>query len=165
MLPEGGSFAIRYGSSLITTAGAHDGFERNFTQSARDVRSARAALIGRAAMPRKPRKGHVDDDWGPDPPQSAPDDAAADEESSVPSRTARKNESERLQKLGEALVELRAAAFAKLQLPERLRDAIVEARRMTNFGARRRQLQFIGKLMRRLDESEIEAVVVALRNQ
>jgi ribosome-associated protein len=80
----------------------------------------------------------------------------------APSRTERKNASEELQDLGEALVTLRADLFAGLSLPEKLREAIVEASRLTNFGARRRQVQFIGKLMRKLEAAELEAVRAAL---
>jgi ribosome-associated protein len=83
---------------------------------------------------------------------------AADAE---PSRSARKRESHGLRRLGADLVELRAERLAALPLPERLREAVAEARRLTSFGARRRQVQFIGKLMRRLDED----VVVAIRSE
>jgi ribosome-associated protein len=93
----------------------------------------------------------------------AADDAARARAAEPPSRTARKNASEELQKVGEALLTLRADLFAGLQLPEKLRDAIVEGKRLTNHGAKRRQIQFIGKLMRRLDADELEAVDAALR--
>src|SRR5687768_16888864 len=81
----------------------------------------------------------------------------------TPSRTARKNASTELQKTGEALLALRPERLAQLELPERLRDAIVEAKRLTQFGAKRRQMQFIGKLMRKLDPDVLEAVDAALR--
>jgi ribosome-associated protein len=79
-----------------------------------------------------------------------------------PSRTERKNASEELQDLGEELATLRVELFAGLTLPDKLREAIVEARRLTSFGARRRQVQFIGKLMRKLDPEDLEAVRAAL---
>ncbi|MDP2326139.1 MAG: ribosome biogenesis factor YjgA [Gammaproteobacteria bacterium] len=82
-----------------------------------------------------------------------------------PSRTELKNASETLQKLGEQLLTLRADLFEGLPLPEKLRDAILEAGRISNFEARRRQKQFIGKLMHRLDARALEAVEVALRFQ
>jgi ribosome-associated protein len=96
-------------------------------------------------------------------------DAVADvgagdaEGAGAPSRTARKNASTELQKTGEALVALRPERLARLDLPERLRDAIVEAKRLTQFGAKRRQMQFIGKLMRKLQPDELEAVNAELR--
>jgi ribosome-associated protein len=80
-----------------------------------------------------------------------------------PSRSARKRASEELQALGEALVDVRAELLAALPLPEALRDAVVEARKMPSFGAQRRQGQLIGKLMRRLDDDTVEAVRETVR--
>lgn len=82
-----------------------------------------------------------------------------------PSRTELKNASETLQKLGEQLLTIRPDLFDGLPLPEKLRDAILEARRITNFEARRRQKQFIGKLMHRLNGEALKAVEAALRIQ
>jgi ribosome-associated protein len=79
-----------------------------------------------------------------------------------PSRTERKNASEELQKIGEELLTLRAEILAGLSLPEPLHDAIVQAKRLTNFGAKRRQLQYVGKLMRRLEPEALEAVKALL---
>jgi ribosome-associated protein len=51
------------------------------------------------------------------------------------------------------LLTLRADLFdALLGLDEKLVDAIAEAKRITNFEGKRRQMQFIGKLMRKLDD-------------
>jgi ribosome-associated protein len=61
------------------------------------------------------------------------------------------------------LAGLRAEQIAALGLPERLEEAIAEARRLTSFGARRRQAQFIGKLMRQLDEESLAAIRKALQ--
>jgi ribosome-associated protein len=83
----------------------------------------------------------------------------------APSRTELKEASGKLQELGEELLTLRADLFAGLPLPEKLRDAIVEAKRITNFEGKRRQKQFIGKLMHRLDAEALEAVAAALRVQ
>jgi ribosome-associated protein len=73
-------------------------------------------------------------------------------------RSARKRASHELTRLGEELVTLRPQQMAALALPERLEDAIAEARRLTSFGAKRRQAQFIGKLMRKLDEEQVAAI-------
>ncbi|MEO7391194.1 MAG: ribosome biogenesis factor YjgA [Ramlibacter sp.] len=81
------------------------------------------------------------------------------------SRTDLKRESTELQKLGEALLILRADLMAGLALPEKLSDAVVEARRITNFEAKRRQMQFIGKLMRGLNEAVRESIRDALEVQ
>jgi len=83
----------------------------------------------------------------------------------APSRTELKAASERLQDLGEELLTLRADLFEALPLPEELKDAILDARRITAFGARRRQLQFIGRLMHRLTAEELSAVDAALAIQ
>jgi len=79
-----------------------------------------------------------------------------------PSRTARKRASIELQKVGERLLELDADALAALPLPETLREAVQDAKRIASFGARRRQLQFIGKLMRRLEPETVDAVCAAV---
>ena len=81
------------------------------------------------------------------------------------SKTDLKRESAELQALGEALLTLRAGLFDKLDLGDKLREAIADARRITNFEGKRRQMQFVGKLMRGLDESVVEAVRVALAEQ
>ena len=81
------------------------------------------------------------------------------------SKTDLKRESDRLQALGENLLTLRNDLTQKLDLPEKLLDAVAEAKRITNFEGRRRQMQFIGKLMRALDEETIAAVEAALDEQ
>jgi ribosome-associated protein len=81
------------------------------------------------------------------------------------SKTDLKRESTELQKLGEALLTLRADLMQTLPLPEKLADAIGEAQRITNFEGKRRQMQFIGKLMRGLDPQVLQAVRDALEGQ
>ncbi|MCA0214161.1 MAG: DUF615 domain-containing protein [Proteobacteria bacterium] len=81
------------------------------------------------------------------------------------SRTDLKRESTALQKLGEALLTLRADLLERLALPEKLTDALAEARRITNFEGKRRQMQYVGKLMRGLDEATLDAVRAALDEQ
>ncbi|MBT2324554.1 DUF615 domain-containing protein [Variovorax paradoxus] len=81
------------------------------------------------------------------------------------SKTDLKRESTELQALGEALLTLRAGLSDKLDLGEKLKDAIAEARRITNFEGKRRQMQFIGKLMRGLDAATLDAVRAALDEQ
>lgn len=83
----------------------------------------------------------------------------------APSRTELKRESEAAQALGEALLGLSASALKALGLPEKLLDAVADARRITDFEGLRRQMQFIGKLMRQLEESERAAVRQALDEQ
>ena len=85
--------------------------------------------------------------------------------SDEPSRTDLKKESDELQKLGESLLDLRQDLMAKVDLPEKLVDAVADAKRITNFEGKRRQMQFIGKLMRKLDDDVIEAIKAALLEQ
>ncbi|RYG06295.1 MAG: DUF615 domain-containing protein [Burkholderiales bacterium] len=86
------------------------------------------------------------------------------EEVGPPSKTQLKAEADEKQALGEALLTLRADLMAKLDLPEKLLDAITEARKITNFEGRRRQMQFIGKLMRPLDTEPIRAAIDEQKN-
>ena len=73
------------------------------------------------------------------------------------SKTQLKQKMHDLQALGEVLVELPKDRLQQLELPENLRDAIMEARRITAHGGRRRQLQYIGKLMRGVDPAPIQS--------
>jgi len=81
------------------------------------------------------------------------------------SRTDLKKESDELQKLGVALLDLRADLLTRAALPEKLYEAIAEAKRITNFEGKRRQMQFIGKLMRQLEPEQLDAVRDALNEQ
>ena len=81
------------------------------------------------------------------------------------SRTDLKRESTELQKLGEDLLTLRADLMTRLDLTEKLKDAVLEAKRITNFEGKRRQMQFIGKLMRLVDPAVLQTVRDALTEQ
>lgn len=81
------------------------------------------------------------------------------------SRTDMKRESDALQKLGEDLLTLRSDLLARLQLSDKLLEALAEARRITNFEGKRRQMQYIGKIMRKLEESQVAAIHAALEEQ
>jgi len=76
-----------------------------------------------------------------------------------PSKTQLKREMDALQDLGETLVGLDASRLAQLDLPERLVDAISLARGITRHEARRRQMQYVGKLMRQVDPAPIRAAL------
>ena len=71
------------------------------------------------------------------------------------SKTRRKKNMHALQHLGEQLVTLSPAHLEQLDLDEKLRDAIIEARKLKKFEARRRQMQYIGRLMRGTDPAPI----------
>jgi ribosome-associated protein len=73
------------------------------------------------------------------------------------SKTQRKREMHALQDLGEVLVGLPEHQLQQVELPESLRAAVMEARRINKWGARRRQLQYIGRLMREADAASIRA--------
>ena len=82
-----------------------------------------------------------------------------------PTRTDLKRESTELQKLGEELLTLRAEFMTRLELPDKLVEGIAEAKRITNFEGKRRQMQFIGKQMRLLDPATHDAIRTALIEQ
>ncbi|PCJ40614.1 MAG: hypothetical protein COA71_10230 [SAR86 cluster bacterium] len=73
------------------------------------------------------------------------------------SKSQRKREMLELQDLGKELTEITEKLLAKCQLPAELLNAIQEYKRLPNkHEARRRQLQFIGKLMRSVETTQIE---------
>jgi ribosome-associated protein len=83
-----------------------------------------------------------------------------DEEVVEISKTRRKRAMEELQTLGEALAALPAERLKKIELPEDLREAIGLYQRMSRKDdARRRQMQYIGRLMRRAEEGPIRAAL------
>src|SRR5690242_16483777 len=81
----------------------------------------------------------------------------------IPSKTQRKREMHELQDLGAELVALNDSQLATIELPERLLDAVLDARRMTKFEAKRRQLQYIGKIMRSIDPEPIRERIDAFK--
>ena len=86
------------------------------------------------------------------------------------SKTDLKKHSDHLQSLGESLLTLRGDLMARLReqhedIGDKLIDALTEAKRITNFEGRRRQMQFIGKLMRKLGDDTIAAIEAALEEQ
>ena len=80
----------------------------------------------------------------------------------TPSKSQRKRDAHALQALGVQLVALSAAQLARLDLPEALHEAVVAAQRMRSHGARTRQMQSIGKLMRQLELSVLSRLRAAL---
>ncbi len=82
-----------------------------------------------------------------------------DELAERPSRSARKRAAEHMQKLGVRLLALRESQLEALALPEELRTALREARRLRGQSALARQYQYIGRLMRALDATPIEAAL------
>lgn len=90
-----------------------------------------------------------------------PDEAPADE---IVSKTRRKQAMQALQDLGEQLVALSAGQLKKMPLTDTLFSAIAEAQRFTRKDeALRRQMQYIGKLMRSVDHAPIQAQLDVVR--
>ena len=75
----------------------------------------------------------------------------------IPSKTKQKQAMHELQALGAALVALSDGQLATVPLPEELADAVADARRITSREGRRRQMQYIGRLMREIDAAPIRA--------
>ena len=71
------------------------------------------------------------------------------------SKSQRKRDMHALQALGKTLVELPQEQLARLELPDPLREAVLDARRISARGASRRQLQYVGRLMRDVDADHI----------
>jgi ribosome-associated protein len=82
-----------------------------------------------------------------------------------PSKSQLKREAEALQQLGEELVELPPARLEKFPLPEHLHKAIRECQQIRQRGGRKRQLQYIGRLMRELDAEPIREAMARLHNR
>jgi len=78
------------------------------------------------------------------------------------SKTKRKQEMHELQALGAALVSLSEPQIRELSLDNALREAVLEAKRIRSHEARRRQIQYIGRLMRDVDPAPIREHLAAL---
>jgi len=87
-------------------------------------------------------------------PEHSPTEPAA-----PPSKSQRKRDMTALQALGESLLRLSAAELARIELPQPLREALAETPKIASHEARRRQLQYIGKLMRNIDPEPLRAAI------
>ncbi len=114
---------------------------------ASSLRTTPAAMAKRAA----PHRG-IDIHYG---------DPAEDGADAKPSKTQLKQQSHDLQTLGVALAELSNEALAGIEMPESLRDAIELFRRTKTHEGRRRQMPYVGKLMRGADEDALREAVAA----
>ena len=85
------------------------------------------------------------------------------------SKTDLKQKSNELQKLGEDLLDLRTDLMQQLltlgHLPDLLHEAVAQAKKITDFEGKRRQMQYVGKLMRKLDGEQVQAMRDALSVQ
>jgi ribosome-associated protein len=103
-------------------------------------------------MPRPPTQ-----DPRPRPPALSTADAPL-----ILSTSQRKQDAHAFQALGVQLVALSASQLARLDLPETLHEAVVVAQRMRSHGARTRQMQSIGKVIRQLEPTALSRVRAAL---
>lgn len=79
------------------------------------------------------------------------------------SRTQKKKEDRALQKLGEELLTVSVDQLVDIEMPQELAEAVRLGRKMTRHGARRRQLQYIGALMRQVDVTPIRMALANIR--
>jgi ribosome-associated protein len=86
-----------------------------------------------------------------------------EEEYAGPSKSQLKRDSTALQDLGRELAELGKERLAKVPIDEDLRDAVKDYQRFTAHEAKRRQLQYIGRLMRNVDPEPVRAALDAFR--
>lgn len=98
-----------------------------------------------------------------------PDESPLDESSPKlprserPSKTQRKKEMHDLQSLGENLVLLPDSRLAHIDMPDSLREAVAQFKNTRSFEGKRRQMQYIGKLMRQADAEPIREAVAAFQ--
>lgn len=83
----------------------------------------------------------------------------------IVSKSQRKRESTALQDMGTELVKLSRSRLEKFDLPENLLSALLEAQRLTSHGAIRRQMQYIGKVMRDVEIEPIAERLAAVRGE
>lgn len=115
--------------------------------------------MARRAAPHRGMDHHYGDSQ--DAAAGSVDDDAAQVQPERPSKSEQKRKSHDLQTLGVALTELSDARLLSIEMPEALRDAITEFRRTRSHEGRRRQLQYVGKLMRSADEAVLREAVAA----
>ncbi|MCX7140041.1 MAG: DUF615 domain-containing protein [Proteobacteria bacterium] len=88
-----------------------------------------------------------------------------DEPDQPPSKSSRKRDMTALQNLGAQLVDLNEQQLNSMQLPQDLLEAVLEAKRLTKHEAKRRQLQYIGRVMRDTDADPIRERLEEWRGQ
>ncbi|HKY92940.1 MAG TPA: ribosome biogenesis factor YjgA [Nevskiaceae bacterium] len=100
------------------------------------------------------RRDREEEQFGPD-----------DDTPSGPSKSQVKRDMTELQALGEQLTRLADTQLAAIPLDDGMRDALAELKRIKSFEARRRQVQYIGKLMRDADVDAIRLALAELRRR
>jgi ribosome-associated protein len=87
------------------------------------------------------------------------------EDTGRPSKTKQKEAMHELRDLGAELVELSVGQLKRIKLPETIYEAVRECQKITAHGARRRQVAYLGKLMRSVDDEPIRAGLAMLRGE
>lgn len=87
------------------------------------------------------------------------------EDTGRPSKTKQKEAMHELRDLGAELVELSVGQLKRIKLPENIFEAVRECQKITAHGARRRQVAYLGKLMRGVDDEPIRAGLAMLRGE
>ncbi len=114
------------------------------------------------------RTGHRTSDGRPHVASEGESDIDVDQDGSEddrPSKSQRKRDMTALQGLGEELVRQPRDRLLRAALPDDLRAAVFEAQAIRDHEGRRRQLQYVGKLMRRIDAAPIQAQIAAWRGE
>lgn len=119
----------------------------NIKDSAKALAQSKADTQSKTGAPKSDLQENTFRGYSVKKPETDPDEPL--------SKTQLKAEADALQDLGVKLIALPKDKLAKLNLPERLDDAIREAKRLTANGAIRRQKQHIGSLMRDIETAEI----------
>jgi ribosome-associated protein len=110
--------------------------------------------MSRRAAPHRGTDVHYGDNYD----ATGADDSGVD---ARPSKTQLKQQSQALQDLGMAVSELSSERLAAVDMPDRLREAIETFRKTRSHEGRRRQMQYVGKLMRSADEEALREAVAA----
>ncbi|MBV2192909.1 MAG: DUF615 domain-containing protein [Azonexus sp.] len=87
------------------------------------------------------------------------------EDTGRPSKTKQKEVMHELRDLGAELVELSVGQLKRINVPENIFDAVRDCQKITAHGAHRRQIQYLGKLMRSVDDEPIRAGLALLRGE
>jgi ribosome-associated protein len=127
---------------MARRAAPHRGIDVHYGDAALDDRPAEP-LLGSAT-------GNDDDDARP-----------MSKRASGPSRTVQKQQADAAQALGREVAALSDDRLAAVDMPEVLRTAILDYRRIKSFEGKRRQMQYVGKLMRQADETVLREAVAA----
>lgn len=94
---------------------------------------------------------------------ASPDPMTTDDGDTPLSKSQRKRDALALQALGDELIRLSPSQLESVPLPEDVRDAVVSAREFRR-GAYRRQLRYLGRLLRDTDITPIRSAVAAYRS-